>query len=129
MNGKLLFDTNSVIALWAEEASVQQRLNVGSQIFVPSIVLGELYFGARMSAPPEANSARVDEFAANTPILACDTSKAQHYGRIRGLLRSKGRPIPDNDVWIASVAQQYGLTLVTRDEHFNEIEDLPVERW
>jgi len=42
-------------------------------------------------------------------------------------LRKKGRPIPENDVWIAAVARQHGLTLLTRDVHFREIEGLAVD--
>jgi len=30
---------------------------------------------------------------------------------------------------IAAIARQYRLTLVTRDTHFGEIEELMVERW
>jgi tRNA(fMet)-specific endonuclease VapC len=63
------------------------------------------------------------------PVLACDAETAQHYGRIRNVLLAKGRPIPENDIWIAASARQHGLTLVTRDGHFGSVEDLIVERW
>src|SRR5438874_11790039 len=120
---------NAVISLWAEEASVQQRLHSATQVLLSSIVLGELYSGARKSAPARENLARVDDLATSIPVLACDRGTAWHYGRIRELLRNKGRPIPENDMWIASTAQQYGLTLITRDEHFREVEGISLERW
>jgi len=44
-------------------------------------------------------------------------------------LRKKGRPIPENDIWIAAIAFQHDLTLVSRDEHFEEVEDLKLEKW
>jgi predicted nucleic acid-binding protein len=47
--GRFLLNTNIVIALFAEEAAVQQRLAEANEVFVPSIVLGELYYGARKS--------------------------------------------------------------------------------
>lgn len=47
--GRLLLDTNIVIALFAGEVAVQQRLTESGEVFVPSIVLGELYYGARKS--------------------------------------------------------------------------------
>ncbi|GAA6622656.1 PIN domain-containing protein [Scytonema sp. NUACC26] len=59
----------------------------------------------------------------------CDLVTATQYGQIRNLLRQKGRPIPDNDIWIAAVAIQYQLTLISRDAHFQEVEGLWVERW
>jgi tRNA(fMet)-specific endonuclease VapC len=45
------------------------------------------------------------------------------------LLRAKGHPIPENDIWIAAHAQQYELTLVTRDAHFSAVEGIGIEVW
>ena len=59
-------------------------------------------------------------------ILVCDTETARQYGRIKVELRRKGRPIPENDMWIAAVALQHGLTLATRDAHFDAIDGLTV---
>ena len=39
---------------------------------------------------------------------------ADHYGIIREALRAKGRPLPENDIWIAAVAVQHGLPVVSR---------------
>jgi tRNA(fMet)-specific endonuclease VapC len=54
---------------------------------------------------------------------------AQQYGEIKNALRAKGRPIPENDLWIAALSLQYGLTVVTRDDHFNAIDGLPIATW
>jgi tRNA(fMet)-specific endonuclease VapC len=54
---------------------------------------------------------------------------AVYYGQIRASLRKRGRPIPDNDIWIAATAQHHQLTVVSRDPHFKEIEHLPLEVW
>jgi len=62
-------------------------------------------------------------------VLACDTETAREYGQIKNSLRAKGKPIPENDIWIAAIAIQYDLTLVTRDGHFTEIEGLATETW
>ncbi len=94
---------------------------------MPSIVLGELYFGARKSGRVEENLALIDEFATNSSILACDTDTAKEYGVIKNTLQEKGRPIPENDIWIAAIARQYKLIVVTRDTHFDEIESLEAE--
>lgn len=129
MSGRFLLDTNIVIAIFAQDASVQRHLAAADEVFVPSIVLGEVYFGARKSARVEANLARIDEFVDSNVILACDTATAQHYGAIKHTLRVKGRPLPDNDIWIAAIAQQNDLILVTRDAHFNDVDALTTETW
>jgi len=129
MNGRFLIDTNIVIALFAGETTVQERLASGVEVFVPSIVLGELYYGALKSTRVEANLARLDEFARSSAVLVCDTETARHYGQIKSKLRERGRPIPENDIWIAAVAMQHGFIVATRDGHFDEVEGLLVEKW
>jgi tRNA(fMet)-specific endonuclease VapC len=115
--------------LFADEAEVKQQLAKAAEVFLPSIALGELYYGARKSGRPTENLARIDELAASGVVLACDTDTARHYGDIKNYLRLKGRPLPENDIWIAALAQQYQLTLVTRDDHFQEIEALQTIAW
>ena len=127
--GRFLLDTNIVIALFAEEAAVQQHLAEANEVFVPSIVLGELYYGASKSARVAENLARLDEFVASSTVLACDTATARQYGDIKNTLRAKGRLIPENDIWIAAIAMQYQLTLVARDGHFHAVDGLWVEEW
>ncbi|HMD95789.1 MAG TPA: type II toxin-antitoxin system VapC family toxin [Terriglobia bacterium] len=129
MAGKFLLDTNFAIAILAGEGAALGFLNGSEPTFLSSIVLGELYYGARKSARTASNLAKVEELAAAFAVLNCDVSTARHYGKIRDLLRAKGRPIPNNDIWIAAHAQQYELTLVTRDEHFRAVEGIAVEGW
>lgn len=128
MPGRVLLDTNIIVALFSEEPVVSQRF-AEREISVSSTVLGELYYGAHKSAHTARNLARIDEFAASVKVLDCDALTAQHYGQIKDRLRVKGRPIPENDIWIASVALQFGLPLATRDDHFNEVEGLTLEAW
>jgi len=129
MSGRFLLDTNIVIALFAQEPPVREHLERAEEVFVPSVVLGELYFGAHKSTRVEENLARVDEFAASSAVLVCDTETARWYGAIKSGLREMGRPIPENDIWIAAIAQQHGLILVTRDAHFSEVERLKIGAW
>ncbi|MBC7911224.1 MAG: type II toxin-antitoxin system VapC family toxin [Pyrinomonadaceae bacterium] len=129
MNGRYLLDTNIVIAIFADETAVRQQLAGAGEVFVPSIALGELYYGAHKSARVASNIARVDEFAANNTVLVCDTETSRLYGNIKSELRAKGRPIPENDIWIAAVTTQHQLTLVTRDGHFNNVDGLLIDVW
>jgi len=129
MSGRFLLDTNVIIALFAGERSVLEHLEKAEEVFVPSIVLGELYFGAYKSRRVEENLRRIDEFALSSAILACDIDTAREYGAIKKELREKGRPIPENDIWIAAIAKQHKLVLITYDIHFAEIEGMIVEAW
>lgn len=128
MSGSLLLDTNIIIALFAHDEAVQRRLASANEVYVPSIAIGELYYGARKSGRVSANLARIDEFAAKMVVLACDATTAQYYGQVKALLRAKGRPLPENDIWIAATAQQHDLTLLSRDDHFVEVEGLRCEK-
>ena len=129
MNGRFVLDTNIVIAIFAKEAVVQASLANATEVFIASIVLGELYYGAYKSSRVTENVAKINEFAANNSVLVCDTRTAEEYGQIKNGLRAKGRPIPENDIWIAALAKQYGLKLVTRDGHFGEVNGLTIEAW
>ena len=128
MPGSVLLDTNVIIALFSGENAVTQRFEE-ADVLVSSIVLGELYYGARKSAHTAANLARIEQFASSVQVLSCDALTAWHYGQIRDRLRSKGRPIPENDIWVAAVAIQHGLALATRDDHFKEVDGLQMEKW
>ncbi len=129
MNGKYLLDTNIIIGLFAAEPAIKEKLGTAGEVFVPSIALGELCFGARKSGRVQENLKRIDELAANTVVLECNTETARRYGEVKNALRVKGPPIPENDIWIASIALQHDLTLITRDVHFGEIENLQVAAW
>ena len=129
MSGRYLLDTNNVIAVFSGEAAVQQRLAAAAEVFVASIVLGELYYGVYKSARVAANLVRVGEFAAKSTVLVCDMAAAREYGQIKNGLRAKGRPLPENDIWIAAVAKAHNLTVVTRDARFGEIAGLLLEAW
>jgi tRNA(fMet)-specific endonuclease VapC len=129
MSGKYLLDTNIIIALFASDASVMQSLAQADEVFIPSIALGELHYGARKSGRSQENLGRIEELVTNSTIVECDADTARQYGDVKNRLRLKGRPLPENDVWIAALALQYGLTLVTRDAHFQEVENLQTVAW
>jgi tRNA(fMet)-specific endonuclease VapC len=129
MNGSVLLDTNIIIALFANDVAVTQSLSSAPQVFVPSIVLGELHYGALYSGNPRKNTERVLEFAQNITVLNCDDRTAQVYASIKHALRRKGSPIPENDIWIAAIAVQYTLALATRDAHFDVVDGVSLLKW
>ncbi len=129
MTGRFAIDTNIVIALFANDLLVQQHLSNAVEVFTPSIVLGELYYGAYKSYRIKENVSRINEFASHSMVLSCDEVTAQLYGQIKDGLRKKGRPIPENDIWIAAIVFQHDLILATRDDHFREVAGLNIQKW
>ncbi len=130
MTGKaLLLDTNIVIGLFANEPSIINQLKSNLTIFIPSVVLGELFYGAELSGKREENLKKIQESSLGSLILDCSIETARIYGHIKSKLRIKGTPIPENDIWIAAIAIQNDLTLISRDNHFNFIDTLNIEKW
>src|SRR5713101_7853419 len=103
--GRFLLDTNIVIALLQGDDALLAFLDRAPEVFIPAVVLGELFFGAAKSGRPSENTAKVERFAAGRSILSCDLHVAREYGRLRQRLREKGRPLPENDIWIAATAK------------------------
>jgi tRNA(fMet)-specific endonuclease VapC len=128
MNGRYLLDTNIVIAFLTADPTVQSP-EPDSELYLSSTAIGELFYGALNSIRIEDNIQRLLTFLQDATSLSCDQETAKLYGEVKMMLRKKGRPIPDNDIWIASSAIQHSLTLVTRDEHFSNIESLHTVRW
>lgn len=128
-SGKYLLDTNIVIAMFAGEQAIQDKRQNADRVFLPSPVVGELCYGARKSSRPIENLTKVNRLIQDLEVIPCNLESAQRYGIIKNQLRRKGRLIPDNDIWIAAIAIQRGLILVTRDAHFDEVESLQTERW
>src|SRR5271165_4732308 len=124
MSGRALLDTNAVIALFAGEPEVLEMIARKTAVFLCVIVVGELRYGALASSRVEQNLARLDEFAKAITVLPCDTKCAMFYAAVKFELRKKGRRIPENDVWIAAIARQHKLALISRDTHFQEIDGL-----
>lgn len=129
MGGEFLLDTSVAIAFINRDASVLEKVNEAAVIAVPSVVLGELYYGAEKSGRVRYNLDRIEEFSVGHVILSCDEGTARQYGVVKRALQIRGRPIPENDIWIAATAIQHGLTLVTRDAHFREVDGLALAEW
>jgi tRNA(fMet)-specific endonuclease VapC len=126
--GNILLDTNCAIELIAD-VDVAEAFYAMGRAFISSISVGELSFGAYNSMHAERNLSNIRALLAEIPVLDCDAESADWYGRIRHQLKRSGKPIPDNDIWIASVALQYGLKLATKDRHFSHIEGLECIVW
>jgi tRNA(fMet)-specific endonuclease VapC len=129
MNGKYLLDTNYAIQLLSGLKTVEERLSRNPDLYLSAIVLGELFFGVYRSHHIQHNLKQIGELIKIIDVLSCDVKTSEYFGAIKNQLLQKGRPLPENDLWLAALAKQHNLTVVTRDQHFQEVEQLDVTTW
>ena len=126
-----LLDTDTCIALLkGDDAVVDSWRACGEQCALPSMVIGELYYGAFKSTVREKELARVDRFVDIFPEIKPSKRSMRRFGEIKATLEHKGTRLSDADLIIASIAIDEGLVLVTGNvRHYNRIEGLVIENW
>ena len=121
-------DINVAIAINNNQAAAVAWVASLNRIFLPVPVLAELLFGALNSRDVAANQARVGSLAARCIVLHADVQTAETYATVRFALRTLGKPIPENDLWIASLCVRHTVPLCTFDDHFAHVPGLTVTR-
>lgn len=125
MNGNIL-DTNIIIHIMKGDSAVADAVRKIGLIYIPVIVLGELLFGAEKSHLKQSNREKYLQFCLSYPLLDVTKDVAQNYGRLKYELQAKGTIIPENDMWIGSIALTNGMTVLTKDKHFEKIPDVRI---
>ena len=125
----VILDTNVCIELLNSPHVAAPRLGAAAVSLVPLMVIGELLFGPYHSQRIDENLQRIQDFADDARVLIPDWTTAAHFGQVRHSLITKGKTIPDDDMWIAAFALQFNCPLVTRDQHFDHVDGLQILRW
>jgi tRNA(fMet)-specific endonuclease VapC len=120
----VLLDTNIVIDLFKGDKKIFSFLDKQQTVYTATAVLGELYLGAYRSTQEQRHLREIKDFLLRCTVLSADDVTADNYGRIKAALLKKGKPIPENDMWIAATAMQHQLPLYTNDKHFGEVESI-----
>ena len=124
---KLVLDT-TIYSDYAEGLTdvVEAIVHYGQELFIPSIVLGELTYGFLESKRRDYNERKLRQLISRLriDIIPVDADVARKYGLIFLSLQKKGTKIPINDVWIAACCMEVGGVLLTRDRHFEQIEQI-----
>lgn len=123
---KILLDSNAY-SLWKRgHEHVADLVRTSREVLVPIVVVGELLYGFRYGSRPENNARELHAFLSNARVNVVGTTMttADRYARIAAALRTKGRPIPTNDIWIAAHAMETGADLVSSDQHFAVVDGL-----
>ena len=105
---------------------VAELVRKSEEVLLPFIVIGELLYGFRSGSHLQRILRELQSFIDNPHVKAAGTSltTADRYSRIAAALRTKGRSIPSNDIWIAAHAMETGADLVSYDRHFAYVDDL-----
>ena len=124
---KLVLDTN-IYSDYAEGLTdvVESIVEHGQDLFIPSIVLGELTYGFMKGKRQVYNEKKLRQIInrLRIEIIPVDADVARKYGFIFLSLQKKGTKIPINDVWIAACCMTVGGVLLTRDRHFEQVEQI-----
>ncbi len=124
---RLVLDTNTYIDFGQGKQEVVDLVAARStEILLPVIVLGELFYGFQKGSRSRDNEAMLRRFVTElgVSIIDVDEEVARKYSLIYSALSAKGAPIPINDVWIAACCMSVGGTLLTRDRHFEQVEQI-----
>jgi predicted nucleic acid-binding protein len=124
---KLVIDTN-IYCDFAE--GVQQTVdilgNYHESLYLPAPVIGELSYGFMKGRRRAQNEQKLNEIIELLDIQIIDITRSvtSKYGIIYLSLIQKGRKIPLNDVWISACCMEVGGTLLTRDRHFEHVDQI-----
>lgn len=116
---KILLDTNVIIKVFEGDNELANHLAKQKTLYVPTIVLGELYVGINRVSNKSKHLKLLTDFLHIALVLNVNTLTARFYGEIAAQLFRRGKPIPTNDIWIAALAKQHKLKLITYDHHFS----------
>lgn len=124
---KLVLDTN-IYCDYAEGLPdvVDAIATYGQSILIPSVVLGELFFGFMKGSRQQFNEKKLRQVVNRLKIEIIDvnTDVARKYAMIYLSLQKREMKIPINDVWIAACCMEVGGTLLTRDKHFELLDQI-----
>jgi len=123
VNGSVI-DTNVITKLLANDPVAERMVRNAGKLYAPAIVVGELYFAAVNSSRCEANLEVFRKALSCMELIPIDGTVCMSYAEIKTGLKKKGRPIPDNDIWIAACAIANDLSVASFDNHFLEVSGL-----
>lgn len=119
----IALDTSVAIAVLADPAHILLS-RPDATFLLPVPVIGELRYGALNSRRSAENLAEVERLVNRCRVLDITATTAVTYARLRIGLKEKGKPIPENDLWIAALCIEHQVKLAAVDGHFDVIDEL-----
>ena len=126
---RLLLDTSAYSAFMRGHEEIRAMVRTNEEIFLNAIVIGELMAGFIKGGRRKKNEDELRRFLMSPRVSLLDVGEetAERYAVILNSLWQAGTPIPTNDIWIAASAMEYGLRVLTTDEHYNKIPQIMVD--
>ena len=128
-----LLDTDTCIyVLKHRPGAVLHKFKVTRDLAISAVTYAELCFGIEHGATSlmQQRWEQLNAFTRLLLIMPVDAAVAKVYGTLRALLLKQGRPIGNNDLFIAAHARSLGAVLVTNNvREFKQVPDLSVENW
>lgn len=123
MEVRVALDTNRLTDLFQGDAALAEWLGTCEEVWIPLVVLAEIKAGFLGGTQQRRNEALLQALLAKPTVgvLLPARETAEHYARLFVQLKRAGTPVPDNDLWIASMVLEHDLVLITRDRHFESI--------
>lgn len=125
----MILDTNALSAFAEGNQSVREFIAAASGPCLPVIVIGEYRFGLLASRERERRLQWLGDLARHWAILQISAETAAAYAEIRGQLKQRATPIPSNDAWIAALAVQHQLPILSNDRHFDAVASVQRLNW
>jgi len=125
----VILDTNALSAFVDGEERVRDAILRRSRAAIPVIVLGEFRYGISQSRHRAEYEAWLASHLSDFEVLPVTEDTTNAYAELRVALKRIGRPIPANDAWIAALALQHRLSILSRDAHFDAVPELTRESW
>lgn len=125
----MILDSNALSAFVDGNAGVGDALRTQARAAIPVMVLGEFRYGIAQSKHRSSYEAWLEAHLAQFDVLSVTDETAVAYAVLRVALKRSGRPIPANDAWIAALALQHRLPVLSRDEHFDVVPNLDRRSW
>jgi tRNA(fMet)-specific endonuclease VapC len=125
----LILDTNALSAFVDGDTAVGEILRRQARASVPVIVLGEFRYGIAQSRHHADYERWLESHLRDFDVLTVTEETATFYAALRVALKQKGQPIPANDVWIAALAHQHRLPILSRDRHFDAVPRISRQDW
>lgn len=126
---EMLLDTNAISAIGDKNPEIMKVLDEAESIEIPFIAIAEFRYGLLGSKRPEAGLSLLERLSESAPVLFPDHETIAQYAWISDHLKRKGRPIPHNDIWLAALARQHSLEVLSMDSHFDHVEQLQRIGW
>ena len=126
---RVMVDTSAYASFLRGSLEIKQFLQQADEVFLNPVVLGELLAGFKMGKSEKRNRSILQKFLSSprVQVLEIDEETSERYATIVNHLRTIGKPVPTNDLWIAASAMQHGLKVLSTDRHFLSIPQILAE--